>query len=340
MPSPDGRPLIDINDGKRSVPAEPGTPILFALMAERIFLPSACGGRASCGQCRVRVLSGADAHVGEETALLTEEERGGGLHLACQTRVTRDVCIAVPPSSLGARQYRAVVAAVRDPARDMREIDLALADGEHLPFVAGQYVQLLIPGTERDVRPLYRAYSITSSPRRTDLLSFLIGRVEGGACSTYILERLGVGDSITVNGPFGDFHLRDGAGPAFLIAGGTGLAPMRSILIDAEEKGIERALALFFVARTRTDLVWLEELRALESRIHGLRFVPILSHPRPEDAWNGEKGGMAAVLSRLIGDARAAEAYLCGAPGMIDSSIAALRALGIAPEKVFFDKFS
>ncbi|HEY9593610.1 MAG TPA: 2Fe-2S iron-sulfur cluster binding domain-containing protein [Spirochaetia bacterium] len=338
MPSPDGRPLIDINDGARSVPADSGAPILFALMREGVFLPSACGGRASCGQCRVRVLEGAGDHLPEEIALLTAEERARGIHLACQTRVTGDVRIAVPPHSLGARQHTARVAAIRDPVPGMREVELALDDG--MRFVAGQYVQLLIPGTERDPKPLYRAYSVTSSPRRTGLLSFLVGRVEGGACSTYIFERLRVGDGITLNGPFGEFRLHEGTGPALLVAGGSGIAPMRSILIDVEERGITRPITLFFVVRARRDLVWEAELRAFESRIPGFHFMPILSHPDPNDAWTGEKGGMASVLARLVPRADDAEACLCGAPGMIESSIAALRARGIAEDRVFFDKFS
>jgi Na+-transporting NADH:ubiquinone oxidoreductase subunit F len=340
MPSPDGRPLIDVNGGARVVPADTGTPLLFALMREAVFLPSACGGRASCGQCRVRVLAGAGPHAPEEIALLAEAERARGIHLACQARVTRDVSIAVPPGSLGARQYPTRVVAVRDPARDMRELDLELAHGAVMPFVAGQYVQLLIPGTERDVQPLYRAYSITSSPRRPGLLSLLVGRVEGGACSTYVFERLRAGDTITVNGPFGDFHLRDGNGPALLVAGGSGIAPMRSILIDAEERGIARPLTLFFVARQRQDLVWREDMESRARRNPGFTFIPVLSHPTAADAWTGERGGMASVLARLLPRLGAQEAYLCGGPGMIDTSIAALRSRGLPDELIFFDKFS
>ena len=85
---------------------------------------------------------------------------------------------------------------------------------------------------------------------------------------------------------------------------------------------------------------WLEELRALEARMPRFRFVPVLSHPRNDDAWTGEKGGMASVLARLLPRLDEHEAYLCGGAGMIDSAIAALRSRGIAEERVFFDKFS
>jgi Na+-transporting NADH:ubiquinone oxidoreductase subunit F len=339
MHPPDPRPCIDVNDGKRVVPAEPGTPILFALMREGIFLPSACGGRASCGQCRARITAGGSDHVPEEIALIPEADRARGMHLTCQVRVTGNTRIIVPESSLGAAQYQAHVAAVRDPVRDMREVDLHL-DAAEMHFTAGQYVQLLLPGSERAPQPLYRAYSITSPPSRPGLLSLLVARVEGGTCSTYVFESLHEGDAITVNGPFGDFHLQGTDRPALLVAGGSGIAPMRSILIDAGERGREKELTLFFVARTRADLVWFEEVRALEARLPRFRFVPLLSHSRADDGWEGERGGMASVLARLLPRLDGHEAYLCGGPGMIDSAIGALRSRGIAEERIFFDKFS
>ncbi len=134
-------------------------------MAERIFIPSACGGRASCGQCRVRVISGAPGHVREERGVLSAEEMARGVHLACQHGVSAESTIELPQGYLEARQYSSRVRAIRDLAPDMREVDLDLVEPARMSFIAGQYVQFILPGTERDEQPVYRAYSMASLRR-------------------------------------------------------------------------------------------------------------------------------------------------------------------------------
>lgn len=333
-------PRILINGGARVIPADPGLPVLFTLMRQGIFIPSACGGRASCGQCRVRVPSGGPAHVPEEKALLSESDRGKGVHLSCQLRVTEDLRIELPEGYLHARQLQGPVTAIRDPARGLREVDIAVNDPYGMAFTAGQYVQFLLPGTEREARPTYRAYSIASPPSRPGLITLLFARVTDGACTSYVFDRLRSGDTVTVNGPFGEFRLRDGDRSILFIAGGSGIAPIRAMLMDMEERRITRETTFFFVARQTQDLLWREEMESRARRVAGFRFIPVLSHPAPDDAWTGERGGMASVLARLLPRLDHHEAYLCGGPGMIDTSIAALRSRGLADELVFFDKFS
>jgi Na+-transporting NADH:ubiquinone oxidoreductase subunit F len=202
MPSGTG-PLIIINGGERTLRARDDRPLLFAAMAEKIFIPSACGGKARCGQCRVRVVSGAEDHVAEERAVLSAEEMARGVHLACQLKVRRETRIELPAVSLAARQYGARVARIRDLAPGLREVDLDLVEPPRMAFRAGQYLQFLRPGTEGDPQPLYRAYSMASAPSRATRLSLLFQKVEGGACTTYVFETLREGEPVTVNGPFG-----------------------------------------------------------------------------------------------------------------------------------------
>jgi len=328
---------VVINDGERDLEAEEGQPLLFALMRQRIFIPSACGGRASCGQCRVRVLFG---YVEEERKVLGEEEMARDVHLACQLRVRQETRIELPRGYLDARPYRGTVSRIADLTRDMREIEIDLVEPPGMTFIAGQYVQFVVPGTENDPQPLYRAYSMASPPSRPRRIALLFARVPDGACTSYVFEKLKVGEAVTVNGPFGSFYVREGQRPLLFVAGGSGIAPVRSMLMDMAERRIHRETTFLYSARTRADLVYLEDLRALQARLPSLRFVPVLSRPLPEDRWDGERGGLPVVLSRLLPPLEEHEAYLCGGPGLIDASINAMKSKGLRAACTFFDKFS
>jgi Na+-transporting NADH:ubiquinone oxidoreductase subunit F len=340
MHPPGSRARIVINDGARVVFSEPGRPLLFALMSERIFIPSACGGRASCGQCKVRVLSGAEGYAAEELPLISEKDRQRGIHLACQVRIGPETRIEIPDTSLRARQYKSRIVSLRDLAPDMREVTLELLSPAAMPFKAGQYVQFLIPGTEQDPQPLYRAYSVASPPSSSGRLTLVFGRIPGGVCSSYVFERLHTEDEVTVNGPFGEFYLRDSERDILLVAGGSGMAPLRGMLMDMAEKHVTRAVTYYFTARTARDLFYVDEMRARERDMPRFRFVPVLSNPGPREGWEGEKGGIASALNRLLPALSHHEAYLCGSPGMIDASIGVLRARGLRNELIFYDKFS
>jgi Na+-transporting NADH:ubiquinone oxidoreductase subunit F len=309
-------------------------------MARNILVPSACGGRASCGQCRVRVISGAGPHNEKEAAILSSVERAAGVHLSCQVTVERDIEISIPETSLRARPFSTRVAGIKDLSPGLREVELDLLDPGELAFRAGQYVQFLLPGTEAADMPVYRAYSIASPPSSRSRIRLLVGLVEGGACSSYVFGQLRVGETIRVNGPFGEFWVRDDDRDLIFVAGGTGMAPVRSMLRDMAEKGEKRSVTLFCAARTGRDLAYAEELAALVDRIPRLRVVPTLTHPAPGEPWTGARGGVAALLSRQLGPLDRHAAYLCGGPGMIDASISVLRAKGLADEHIHFDKFS
>jgi Na+-transporting NADH:ubiquinone oxidoreductase subunit F len=330
---------VVVNGGARVFRAAPGRPLLFCLMGETILVPSACGGRASCGQCRVRVLSGADGHNDKEKLILSPAEQAAGVHLSCQVTVRGDIEISIPETSLRALPYTTRVAAIRDLSPGLREIELDLQEPTEIRFRAGQYVQFLLPGTEAEEAPVYRAYSIASPPSSTSRIRLLFGLVPGGACSTYAFERIRVGEAIRVNGPFGEFFARDGERELIYVASGSGMAPIRSMLLSMAERGDRRHLTLFCAARTAGDLVYVPELQSLSHRLN-LTIIPTLTHPLPGDGWTGERGGVAVLLARRLTALTNHEAYLCGSPGMIDASITVLRSKGLEDARIFFDKFS
>ena len=168
----------------------------------------------------------------------------------------------------------------------------------------------------------------------------LCSDLPGGACTTFVFERLAVGQTVAVNGPFGSFYVMEGRQPLVLVAGGSGIAPMRSILMDMAERGVDRPATFLFSAHARQDLAYLDDMKELEGRLASFRFVPVLSRPAADDRWEGEKGSLPAVLVRVLPRLDEYEAYLCGGPGLIDASISAMKTRGLAAERVFFDKFN
>ena len=143
---------------------------------------------------------------------------------------------------------------------------------------------------------------------------------------------------MTINGPYGDFYLRESDREIVFVAGGSGMAPIKSMLLDMAEKGSTRKATYFFGARAVRDLFLVDEMRALEKRLPNFRFVPALSSPLPEDKWEGETGLITDVLARHYERMDHHEAYLCGSPGMIDAAIKVFKAKGLPDELTFFDE--
>ena len=330
---------VSVNSDARTVEVEEGRPLLFGIMQAGIFIPSACGGRGSCGQCRVQFKDEVPPHNDAERLLLTEQQRAAGFHLSCQVRVEGDLSIEIPERFFSVRQYQARVAGIRDLTWEIREIILDVIGGVDFSFVAGQYVQVFLPGTESSVEPRYRAYSMASPPSAKPLLTFFVKREPKGVVSPYLCDQLRPGDTLAIRGPFGDFRLQASEREILLIAGGSGLAPIRSMLLEMAQTPPARTTTLYFSARARRDLFAVEEMQSFQSTLPGFRFIPALSNPLPGDRWDGEKGGITAVLDRKLALLDNHEAYLCGSAGMIDASLRVLKTKGLPAELAFFDKF-
>lgn len=335
-----GEVKISINGGSKELTVDGGRPLLSTLGAEGIFIPSACGGRGSCGLCKLVVQSGAGEYSPTELPWISEAERKANVRLSCQVKAKRDMQILVPEELFNIKQYETKVASIRDLTYDIKEVTLKLNDSQALDFQAGKYVQFVVPAYELTPDPVYRAYSISSSPARKDQVELEIRLVPNGICTTYVFQHLKVGDSVNINGPYGDFHLRDSDRDILFVAGGSGMAPIKSILLDMVERGIRRKATYFFGARAVRDLFLVEEMRELEKKLPGFKFVPALSNPEPGDNWEGEKGLITEVLSRHFERLDNHEAYLCGSPGMIDASIKVFKAKGLPDEFTFYDKFA
>jgi Na+-transporting NADH:ubiquinone oxidoreductase subunit F len=261
------------------------------------------------------------------------------VRLSCQVKVKRPLRIEIPPELFSVRQYRTQVIGLRDLTYDIKEVTLKLSKGETIDLKAGQFIQFEVPPYALTDEPVYRAYSVASSPSVHDRVELEIRLVPNGICTTYVHKYLKVGDAVTINGPYGDFFLNESGREMICVAGGSGMAPLKSILLRLNEQSSPRRIRYFFGARTTRDLFLMDEMRALEKSLPDFKFIPALSTPEAGTDWRGETGLITDVLGRHVTSVENAEAYLCGSPGMIDACLAVLRAKGLPAERIYYDKF-
>lgn len=314
--------------------------ILHAAMRQGFNLRYGCK-HGGCGLCKAMIVEGEVDNTEASSFALLDYERQQGLALLCCAYPESDVTIELwdydeEELSSGAQvqQFTAEVERIDVLTHDIRGLHLRLVEPTTVDFKAGQYIDVLVPGTNE-----WRSYSMANPPSRNTALEIMIKLMPSGLFSEDVAQRLSPGERLTVQGPYGNFYLRDTAREAIFIAGGSGMAPMLALLRDMAEQQSQRTITYFYGARARRDLFQLEELRALERQLPHFRFVPALSEPVADDAWDGETGLITDVVKRLVGSGAGQEAYMCGPTVMIDAAIAMLTRLEVKEVDMFYDKF-
>ena len=328
---------VDVNAGARTLEARGGETLLAALYAHQIFIPSACGGRGSCGYCKVTVLSGGGPVLPTETPYLTRREMRSGVRLACQVKVRGDIALRIPEDLLNVRLFTAVVERTRALTHDIREVRFALRQPAEISHRPGQYIQLQAPSPDG---PVFRAYSISSPTYESRHVELVVRLVPGGIGSTYV-HRLQEGDEVVFTGPFGEFRLQeDPSVEVVCVGGGCGMAPMRNIIYSLYRRWPERSCWLFFGCRSTRDLFYLDDFRALAKEHPNFHVVYALSDPlAPDESWDGERGFIHLSVDKYLEPGVRRQAFLCGPPPMIEAVQKVLAEKGMRPEDVFYDKF-
>lgn len=317
-----------------------GGSLLETLIQQKIFIPSACGGRGSCGYCKVKVPDGAGPLLPTEEPYLEDSEREEGVRLSCQVKIRNDVRIEIPEELLSVQEYECVCADIRELTYDIKQFRFELKTPDRMKFVPGHYVQVFSPVYEGSEEEVYRAYSVSSDPSDEGFIELIVRLVPNGICTTYMFEHLRVGDSVRINGPYGDFRLSDTDLPIVFVAGGSGMAPIKSMLHEMVNTGSTRTAAYYFGVNTPEDLFFVEEMKAFEAKLPSFKFVPVLAMPEGSEGWMGETGLVTEALDRSLNSAGSYEAYLCGSPGMIDATVEVLKGHGVPLEHIYYDKFS
>ncbi len=325
---------IKIND-QQIIPLTDEKSLLDALSEEQLFIPSACGGKGTCGHCKVQVVSGGGDVLPTEEVHLSRGEKKEGFRLACQLKVKDDIAITIPEELMNVEEYTAEVVKLEELTHNIKHLKLKLLHPETISFKPGQYVQIMVPGFEE-----YRAYSVASSPGQKDAIEFTIRLIPGGLCTTFVHKALEIGDIVKFTGPYGDFYLQEETDHEIVcIAGGAGMAPIRSIVHYLKEKGMPRKVRYYFGARAVKDLFFEEELHSIEQEFPNFKYYTALSDPDPDDQWEGDLGFITESVQKYEASLENAEAYLCGPPPMLDAAFKVLVSKGMKEENILFDKF-
>lgn len=333
-----GEKQITINADKE-LTVDGGDTLLSALVEQKIFIPSACGGKGSCGYCKVTVKEGGGEILPTELGYVNEAERKEGVRLSCQLKVKEDLKIEIPEELFSVKQFDYHVAFLKDVTPTIKHLRLELPDKEEISFKAGQYIQLLAPQYKGNDEEVYRAYSIASSPSDTKAVELYIGYVKDGIATTYVHNHLKEKSTVTLVGPYGDFFYQDTGRDMVMVAIGTGMAPIMSILKYMRDNQIDRKVTFYFGARTREDLFEMDTLEALQKDLPNFKLITCLSKPTEKCNWQGDKGRVTDMLDKYLSDAQDKEAYLCGSPVMIDSVIPILKEKGMPDGQIYYDKF-
>ncbi len=375
---PHGDVTIRVN-AERDIKVSAGGKLLGTLADAGIFVPSACGGGGTCGQCKLRVLSGGGTLLPTETSVISRKAAAEGERLACQVAVTQDMEIKVPEEIFGVKKWECTVRSNDNVATFIKELVLELPPGELLDFKAGGYIQIECPPHELSYssfdigekyladwiqfdllkleskvsEPTVRAYSMASYPEERDIIILnvriatpppdLMGKVPTGIMSSYIFN-LKPGDKVTVSGPYGEFLARDTDNEMVFIGGGAGMAPMRSHIFDQLKRlHSKRKISFWYGARSLREAFYVEEFDELAATHENFSWHLALSDPLPEDHWTGLVGFIHTVLyENYLKDHPApedCEYYLCGPPMMNAAVTRLLEDLGVEKENVLFDDF-
>jgi Na+-transporting NADH:ubiquinone oxidoreductase subunit F len=373
-----GNVTVTVNDD-RELQMPVGVKLMNGLANEGIFIPSACGGGGTCGQCRVRVLDGGGAILPTETSSINKREAANYVRLSCQVTVKQDMHIRVADEVFGVRKLQCTVVSNRNVASFIKELVLRLPEGELLDYKAGGYVQIECPPHDLKfqdfdiderfrgewnryrmwqyeshvTKPVSRAYSMASYPLEQGLIKLNVriatpppgadASVPPGIMSSYIFG-LKPGDVVTISGPYGEFFARNTDNEMVFIGGGAGMAPMRAHIFDQLKRlRSKRKMSFWYGARSRRELFYVEDFDALSASNGNFEWHVALSEPQPEDNWTGYTGFIHKVLhdEYLAGHPAPedCEYYLCGPPMMNTAVIKMLEDLGVTRDRIMLDDF-
>lgn len=330
--------IISVNNGYKKISFKPGPSLLVSLAKEGIYVPSACGGNGRCGYCKVKVTSGNTDPYPQELLLLRPDEVADGWRLSCQFKPQQSLSIEIPQKIFSVKRFSGKLEKKTQLTPTIMGLRIELTTPKTLEYISGQYIQFKSP--EYEGKPaVLRCFSIASSPSDSNHIELMVRHVPNGICTSWIFNHLKEGDPVYGFGPQGDFHLSDTNSPLLFIAGGSGMAPVWSMLQYMRENGLKRKVIFFFGALSQEDLFYQDEIARMKNDLSDFTFIPALSNEPAQSQWMGERGLITEVVKRLVKQHDGFEAYLCGSAGMIDACCKVLAEIGFDEKKTYYDKF-
>lgn len=310
--------------------------VLEAALRQGVMLPYGCRN-GTCGSCKGRIVSGEVEYGDSQPTALTTSERAAGLALFCQARPRGDLIIEVQETGVQNLQVKKLPARVVKKellAPDVMRLFLKLPAAQRLQFLAGQYIDFLLP----DGR--HRSFSLANAPHDDEFIELHIRHVEEGEFTEYVFDYMKEKSMVRIEGPHGDFYLReDSSRPIILVAGGTGFAPIKGIIEHAFAAGVGRAIHLYWGARAKVDL-YLDNLpRQWVEEYANFRYTAVLSAPPETDKWPGRIGYVHEAVAADYADLGCHDIYAAGPPAMVRATRDACVSLGLPTRQFYSDPF-
>jgi CDP-4-dehydro-6-deoxyglucose reductase len=332
---------ISLSNSDRSFSVAPDQWVLDAALDAGLNLPHSCKG-GSCGACRARLLRGEVGYPNGRPLGLADSEVAEGLILLCQAHAHGDLTLEIlevgTPDEALIKRLPCRIERIERWSHDVRAVFLRLPAAERFDFTPGQYLDIMLPGGRR------RSFSIASPPHDSRLLELHVRRVPGGELTEQLFADKARGALLSIEGPLGQFAYRTPArcatgddAPMLLVGGGTGLAPLKSIMRHVIENGLGREMSLYWGVRSERDLYAHDALEELARRAANLRYVPVLSEPSPQ--WQGRRGWVHEAVLADLDSLERHEVYASGPPAMVDAVRREFGLRGVAPNRLWFDSF-
>lgn len=376
---PSGNVKININDDiSKSFETKPGDKLLNVLAEKQIFISSACGGKGSCAQCKVKIISGGGEVLPIEKSQLSRKELKEGIRLSCQVNVKRDLKIYLPNEVFDIKKWECIVRSNKNVASFIKELVLELPKGEEMDFNPGGYIQIECPPHEvyfkdfeiddkfksewdkynlwqyksKTTEKIIRAYSMANYPAEKGIIILNVRiatppldrpDVPPGIMSSYIFS-LKPNDKVIVSGPYGEFFIKETDAEMIYIGGGAGMAPLRSHIFELlKRRKSQRKISYWYGARSLKEVFYVEEFEQLQKEFPNFSWHLALSEPKPEDNWTGPVGFIHQVLyDNYLKNhpfPEDCEYYFCGPPMMNAAVLKLLDNLGVEKDNINFDDF-
>lgn len=315
--------------------ARPDETVLAAALRQGVMLPYSCKN-GTCASCKCRLLDGEVRYPYNPPAALDADDLADGRILACQA--VADGALEIEAieieqvADIPVRLLPARVESIEALTPTVRRLRLKLPRGQRLQFLAGQYMDILLPGGKR------RAFSIASPPSESDYLELHVRHVSGGGFTGHVFETMQPGEILRMEGPLGMFFVRLGSPrPILMMGGGTGFAPLKAMIEDLIHAGDARPLTLYWGVRTEADLYGREVIAEFERHHPAFRFVPVLSEP--DEDWTGRRGFVHDALIEDHVELAPFEIYMSGPPAMVHAGRRAILAAGGSESHLHYDSF-
>lgn len=336
--SANNHPNVTIQNSGHQFQVRPSQTVLEAAIEAGINLPYGCRNGA-CGACKGKVISGKVMHDDYQGSAMTDAELAAGQALFCCARPLEDLVIECRELT-GVNGIKPRILPVRVQKKeqlsgDVMVLFLQLPASERLQFVAGQYLEFILKDGKR------RAFSIANAPHDDALIELHLRLVPGGQFTQYVFEEMPEKAILRIEAPLGTFFLREeSTKPIVFVAGGTGFAPIKGIIEHMIHLGMQREIVLYRGGRVQSDLYMDELSRRWAEFLPNLRYIPVLSEEPADSGWQGRTGLVHEAVLADYPDLSAHQAYVCGAPGMVEIAHKTFVEQGLPADEFFSDAFT